>query len=107
MASVNVVELNNDNFDKETTAGVCLIDFWAPWCGPCKMLGPVIDELAGELVGKVKVCKVNVDDAGEIASRFNVQAVPTMIILKDGKIAEQLVGAQPKDSILEAINTVL
>ena len=97
----NLLQLKDDNFDKEIVKakGVALVDFWASWCMPCKMMAPVVEELAKDYAGKVKVAKVEVDEAGEVASRFNVMNIPTLIIFKDGKEAGRVVGVTSKEEI--------
>lgn len=100
------VELNSANFS-EAENGVALVDFWAPWCGPCKMLAPVIDELAEDFEGRAKICKVNTDEETELATRFGVRSIPTLIFFKDGQIADQLVGAQSKQTIMDKLNALL
>ncbi|MBF0384934.1 MAG: thioredoxin [Candidatus Omnitrophica bacterium] len=80
-----------------------LVDFWAEWCGPCRMMGPVIDQVAEEMSGKIKVGKINVDEAQQLASQFNVMSIPTLILFKNGKVAEQFVGAMPKEALLNKI----
>lgn len=84
-----------------------LVDFWAPWCGPCKIIGPVVEELAKEYEGKVKVVKLNVDDNPENAGKFNVMSIPTLMIFKGGEPVKTIIGAQPKESIKKAIDEVL
>jgi thioredoxin 1 len=84
-----------------------LVDFWAEWCGPCKMIGPIIDQLAVELQGKIKIAKVNVDESPELAGQFNVMSIPTMLIFKEGKPVDQMVGAMPKDKLLAKLNSYL
>lgn len=84
-----------------------LVDFWAPWCGPCKMVGPVIAEIAEEYQGKVKVCKVNVDDCGDIAAANAVVSIPTVIIFEDGKPVKKIVGANPADVYEDALDEIL
>ncbi len=99
------MNLSNENFKEVTSQGVVLVDFWAPWCGPCKMLSPVIDELEKEVEG-VTFGKVNVDDCPELAKQFEVMSIPAVFILKDGKKVDQFVGVQPKDSIIAKLNAV-
>lgn len=93
-----------DNFNEEVLEkkGLVLVDFWADWCGPCKMLGPVIEELSEEVEG-ISVAKLNVDDNGKIAMDYQVQSIPTVMIFKDGELQERLVGFRPKADLLEVI----
>jgi len=84
-----------------------LVDFWAPWCGPCKMMGPIVDELATEYEGKVKIVKVNVDENPETPGQFNVMSIPTFIIFKGGKPVGQFIGAKPKESVQQEINRAI
>lgn len=99
---MSYITLTDDNFDSEVLSGSMpvLVDFWAPWCGPCKMLGPVIEELAKEYAGKVKICKCNVDENQQKPSQYGVRSIPTLILFKDGKEVKQTVGLQPKDAIV-------
>jgi len=99
------VNLEADNFDSEVINSTLpvLVDFWAPWCGPCKMVAPVIEELATEYAGKIKVCKLNVDKAADIASRFSVMSIPTIIVFNNGKVAKQTIGAVPKKQLIDMI----
>jgi len=101
MASTNVVTLSTGNFEQEVDKSTTpvLVDFWAEWCGPCKMLGPVLDELAEEKIGKVKVGKVNVDDNQELATRFGIRAIPTLLLFKGGQVKETIVGMTGKKDL--------
>ena len=86
---------------------IVLVDFWATWCGPCRMLGPVVEELAGEYAGKVKVCKLNVDEAPDTSSKYRITSIPTIIFFKDGEVAGQTVGLQSKSALQEKLNALL
>lgn len=95
------LELTDDNFDAEVlkSSVPVLVDFWAPWCGPCRMMAPTIESLAKELDGKVKVGKVNIDEHNVYAGKFNIMSIPTFLIFKDGSVVEQLVGVIDKDEM--------
>jgi thioredoxin 1 len=97
----NGIDLTNDNFETEVLNAPIpvLIDFWAPWCGPCKMIGPFIDQLAGEYEGRVRICKVNVDEQGELAGRHGVVSIPTLVVYDKGNPVRQQAGALPKNAI--------
>ncbi|MGB9667695.1 MAG: thioredoxin [Thermosulfidibacteraceae bacterium] len=101
-----VTELNEANFEKEVLQSdiPVLVDFWAIWCAPCRMIAPTIDALAEEFEGKVKVCKVNVDENPNLAVRFSIRAIPTLLLFKEGKVVEQLVGVQPKEILISILN---
>ena len=88
----NLVDLNNDNFDDVTSSGVVLVDFWAPWCGPCKMLTPILEKVKEDVGDSAVISKVNVDENPQIASKFGVRSIPTILIFKNGEIKETLVG---------------
>ncbi|MGI8748622.1 MAG: thioredoxin [Deinococcus sp.] len=90
------MELTDNNFKGEIEQGLTLVDFWAPWCGPCRMIAPVVEEIASQYEGKVKVGKLNVDDNQQVAMQFKVMSIPTLILFKDGQPVEGVVGAQPK-----------
>lgn len=95
--------LTDSNFQEEIKEGLVLVDFWAEWCGPCRMLGPIIEELAEE-VKDVKIAKLNVDEAQQTAMKYGVMSIPTVILFKDGQVVETLVGVRPMEAYLEAIN---
>ena len=101
----NVLHLTDQNFDAEVVKSSLpvLVDFWAEWCGPCKMIAPIIDEIANDLKGQLKVTKVNVDDAQELAAKFNIMSIPTLLLFKDGKPVEQIIGALSKDQLVARI----
>lgn len=99
-----IIHLNADNFNTTITDGVTLVDFWAPWCGPCKMQGPILEHVAESVDGRAKIAKVNVDDAGGVAGRFGVQSIPTLILFKDGNEVRRFVGVQSHDTLIEAID---
>lgn len=106
MASEDVVILNEGNFEEEVinSSVPVLVDFWAVWCGPCSMIAPVVDEIAQEMKGKVKVGKVNVDESPALAGRYGIRAIPTLLIFKNGKVVDQIIGVQPKAAIIASLN---
>lgn len=102
---MNIIELNNENFKNEVLESEVpvLIDFWANWCGPCKMMSPVIDKIAEEMKEKIKVCKVNVDNNQELAEKYEVMSIPTFIVIKNGVETARTIGVQSKDDIIKNI----
>lgn len=105
----NLVHLNQENFDKEVKDSdvPVLVDFWAEWCGPCRMLGPVFEELSGEYEGKLKFAKLNTEEQPEIAGSFSIMGIPSMVIMKDGKEVDRLVGFMPKEVLKQKIDSAL
>ena len=98
MASANIVTVSEANFDQEVvqSSTPVVVDFWAEWCGPCKMIAPVLDELATEYAGRAKVAKVNIDEAQGLAARFRINSIPTLLFFKNGQVVDQIVGARGK-----------
>ncbi len=104
-----VMHITDQSFDEEiiNSKTPALVDFWAEWCGPCRMVGPVIDELANEYAGKVKIAKINVDDNREVPARFGIRNIPTMILFKDGQPVQTIVGARPKEDLAKELDKLL
>jgi thioredoxin 1 len=101
------IELNSTNFEETVKEGVSLVDFWAPWCGPCRMLAPIIDELAKEFEGKVNICKVNSDTEEELGAKYGIRSIPTILFMKNGEVVDQMIGASPKKVFVDKINSLL
>jgi len=109
MASDKVLHVTDDEFESTVVNNdlPCLVDFWAPWCGPCKAIGPVIDELAAEFDGKIVITKMNVDDNPTTPGKFGIRAIPTLILFKGGEVVDKVTGAVGKPQLIELINKAL
>jgi len=105
----SVIELNDATFDKtvHNSDVPALVDFWAPWCGPCKMIAPIVQEIANEYKGRAKICKLNTDDARDSATEFGISAIPTLILFKNGQVQKKWVGLTSKKNLAEAIDELL
>jgi thioredoxin 1 len=101
------IELTPANFEEVTKEGVCMVDFWAPWCGPCRMIAPVIEELSGDFEGKAKICKVNTDEEQDLAVKYGIRSIPTILFMKNGEVVDQMVGASSKQAFADKINSLL
>ncbi len=100
------IELTTENFEATVKEGISLVDFWAPWCGPCKMLSPVIEELAEDFDGKANICKVNTDTQQDLAVKYSVRSIPTILFMKNGELVDQLIGAQSKQALTDKLNAL-
>ena len=107
--ALNITTLTDTNFNEEVKGSdePVLVDFWAEWCGPCKMIAPILEEIATEQAGKIRIAKLNVDDAPATAQEFQVMSIPTLILFKDGEIQKRVVGARGKGQLLEEISAFL
>jgi thioredoxin 1 len=105
----NEIEITDANFEEEVIRSdrPVLIDFWAPWCGPCKMVAPIVEEISHDYDGKLKVGKVNTDDNQQISAKYGIMSIPTLMIFKDGEVVERIIGAQPKDALTPKIDAVI
>ena len=109
MAATNILNLTQENFGAEVLSASTpvLVDFWAEWCGPCKMIAPLIDEIAKEKAGTVKVAKVNVDENQSLSMKYNVRAIPALLFFKNGQVVDQVLGAVPKSEIARRLNNLV
>lgn len=107
--SQNILNLTDENFQKEVldAEGPVLVDFWAPWCGPCKMIAPILEQMADEYEGKIKICKLDVDSNKETPMKFNIRGIPTLIIFKNGDVESMKVGAISRSGLAELINAAV
>ncbi len=101
--SANLIILSDATFKKQIKSGVTLVDFWAPWCMPCKIQGPIVNEVADELEGKAAICKLNIDENKKTSAKLGIRSIPTIIIFKDGKAADKLVGVKSKSVLIKAV----
>ncbi len=106
--SDKIKDLTDQEFDEVIDSGITLVDFWAPWCGPCQMQAPILDRVADDMANEhIKICKINVEDYQNMAVRFNVRSIPTLLIFKDGVIIQQLVGAHPEAKVKAALEAAM
>ncbi|HWZ86986.1 MAG TPA: thioredoxin [Thermoanaerobaculia bacterium] len=106
MANANVTQVSDANFDGDIlkSSVPVLVDFWAPWCGPCRSVAPIVDDLANQYAGKLKVAKVNVDESTEVATRYQITSIPTFIVFKNGQVADRALGALPRSEFVKLID---
>ena len=107
MSEKKVTNLNDADFDTVIAEGITLVDCWAPWCGPCRMQGPILEDVAVAISDRVKIAKLNVDEAAGVAERFGVQAIPTLLLFKDGNEVQRFIGVQSKEILIDAISSTL
>jgi thioredoxin 1 len=105
MASSSIVQLTDSNFNQEVADGITLVDFYAEWCGPCRMMSPILDQVADELSGQAKIAKVDIDNNQNLAAEFKIMSVPTLIIFKSGKEAQRVEGVRTKEALVEMIKS--
>jgi thioredoxin 1 len=106
MPNDNVTQVSDASFDGDIlkSAVPVLVDFWAPWCGPCRSVAPIVDDLANQYAGKLKVAKINVDESTEVATRYQITSIPTFLLFKDGQVADRVLGALPKSEFIKLID---
>ncbi len=107
MLEEKVKNLSRADFDTVIAEGVTLVDCWAPWCGPCRMQGPILEDVAQTVNGRAKIAKLNVDEAADVAERFGVQAIPTLLLFKDGNEVQRFIGVQSRETLIDAIGSNL
>ncbi|MBN2593208.1 MAG: thioredoxin [Sedimentisphaerales bacterium] len=103
-SSESIIHLNANNFNTTIAGGITLVDFWAPWCGPCRIQGPILEEVAKSINGWAKIAKLNVDDAGRVAGLYGVQSIPTLVLFKDGNEVQRFIGVQNHNTLVDAIS---
>jgi thioredoxin 1 len=103
LMAAGVLDLTAATFDTTIAAGVTLVDFWAPWCGPCRMQGPILEQIVGAVAGRATIAKVNVDEAADIAAKYQIRSIPALMVFKDGQVVKSFVGLQRGDVLLQAI----
>jgi thioredoxin 1 len=104
---MSIVKITDDTFKNVISDGLVLVDFWAPWCGPCKMIAPVLEEISEEMGDQVKIAKLNVDDNQVTTAEYGVMSIPTLLLFKDGEVVEKVIGFQPKENLVEVLSNHL
>jgi thioredoxin 1 len=104
---MSIVNITDESFKNEISNGVVLVDFWAPWCGPCKMIAPVLEEINEEMADQVKIAKLNVDDNQVTTAEYGVMSIPTLLLFKNGEVVEKVIGFQPKENLVEVLSNHL
>lgn len=99
-----VININDENFDKVISQGITIVDFWAPWCMPCRIQGPILEKVSTKVNGNIRVCKMNVDDNMMTAQKYGIISIPTLMIFRDGKVERKFIGVQSEDTLLNAVN---